>query len=120
MMSETERRDDAPGQGKTLFELMTTTVRRFSDGQLAMACASGIAGVALILLLRPGWWRFTLPLTCLGAFGAWGIAEREQGAHGVRRIIVTLVRTVAVVAAAGAAIATVLMAMTVALGTWIS
>lgn len=107
-------------QGRTLFELLTALLQRVSDGQLVAACATGLAGVAVILLIRPGWWRLALPLIVLGAFGAWGIAERERDARGARRVAAALVRGVAILAAGTAAIATVLSVMSVALGTWIS
>ena len=120
MTLKSEGREEVGTEGRTLFELVTALLQRASDGQLVAACATGLAGVAVILLLRPSWWRLTLPLIVLGAFGAWGIAERERDARGVRRGAATLVRIVAILAAAAAAIATVLAMMSVALGTWIS
>jgi hypothetical protein len=117
---KSERSEADRAEGRTLFELLTALLQRVSDGQLVAACATGLAGVAVIVLLRPSWWRLALPLIVLGAFGAWGIAERERNARGARRVAAALVRVVAILAAGAAAFATVIAVMSVALGTWIS
>ncbi|MDB4911358.1 MAG: hypothetical protein JWO39_2181 [Gemmatimonadetes bacterium] len=69
----------------SLFAVLAVRARRTSDGVLAaLAAIGGVAAVALAAV-RPGWWAFALPLVSAGAFGLWGILERETAERGAVR-----------------------------------
>ena len=69
--------DDRPG----LYAALAALARRTSYGALTGAAAIGILTVLGLTLWWPGWWAFTMPLVALGAFGLWGIVERERVEH---------------------------------------
>jgi hypothetical protein len=109
--------------GGSLTELLVERARQASDLRLVIEAAAGFTAAAAIVVLRP---PLRLPLAALafafGAFGAWGILDRESGGEtaGEPRTPVRLARTV--VAALGV-IAAVLGGVGVffgLLGTWIS
>jgi hypothetical protein len=58
--------------------LLVQRARQASDRRLVLDAALGLIAAASIAVLRPPLW---LPLAalafCLGAFGAWGILDRE-------------------------------------------
>jgi hypothetical protein len=64
--------------GENVFALVAQLARRASDGQLVVAAAIGIIAAVLVGLVRPDLWFLSLPLVCVGSFGAWGIAERTE------------------------------------------
>ena len=69
----------------SLFAMLAARARRASDGLLAaLAGFGGVATVALIAM-RPAWWAFALPVVSAGAFGVWGILERETAERGALR-----------------------------------
>jgi fatty acid desaturase len=69
----------------SLFAVLAVRARRTSDGVLAaLAAIGGVAAVALAAV-RPAWWAFALPLVSAGAFGLWGILERETAERGAVR-----------------------------------
>jgi hypothetical protein len=108
----------------SLAELLTQRARHASDLRLVVDTAVGCVAAALLAVFRPPLW---LPLTALafslGAFGAWGILDRETtdlSPLGGRRRMILAFR--AVIGALGA-IAAVLGAVSLffgLLGTWIS
>lgn len=120
MNLEAHHRPDSASDGETLFQLLASLARRASDGRLATAAAIGVAGIVAIAIFRPGWWRLALPLTCVAAFGAWGIADRSAGASPARARTMRVVRVLAAVLGLSAALATALVTMAAVLGTWIS
>ena len=75
MMKEANR--DVLDQG-SLPEMLAQRARQASDRRLALDAALGLIAAASFAVLRPPLW---IPLTalafCLGAFGAWGILDRE-------------------------------------------
>lgn len=108
----------------SLPELLTERARRSSDLRLALDAGLGFVAAALVAVFRPPLW---LPLTALafalGAFGAWGILDRETRdlapVSGRGRVIIA---TRAIIAVLGV-IAAVLGAVSLffgLLGTWIS
>ena len=62
----------------TLPELLVQRARNASDKRLVVDAAVGLVGAASVAVLRPPLW---IPLAslafCLGAFGVWGILDRE-------------------------------------------
>ena len=62
----------------TLPDLLVQRARNASDKRLVVDAAVGLAGAAAVAILRPPLW---IPLAslafCLGAFGIWGILDRE-------------------------------------------
>jgi hypothetical protein len=69
----------------SLYAMLAGRARRASDAVLA--ALTGIGGVAAVALIamRPAWWAFVLPLVSAGAFGLWGILERETAERGALR-----------------------------------
>ena len=62
----------------TLPDLLVQRARNASDKRLVVDAAVGLIGAASVAVLRPPLW---IPLAslafCLGAFGIWGILDRE-------------------------------------------
>jgi len=71
---------DSPSarEAPTLFAALATLARRAPDGALATAAATGLLGAAGLLFAPAGARLFLLPLIALGAFGFWGMVEREH------------------------------------------
>ena len=71
----------------TLPDLLAQRARNASDKRLVIDAAVGLVGAATVAVLRPPLW---IPLAslafCLGAFGVWGILDREtaDASHGGR------------------------------------
>ena len=59
------------------YAALAAKARATSDGALAAAVAAGALWLALVLVLRPGWWQFAIAPAAVAAFGTWGIADRE-------------------------------------------
>ena len=63
----------------TLPDLLVERARNASDKRLVVDAAVGLVGAATVTVLRPPLW---IPLAslafCLGAFGVWGILDRES------------------------------------------
>jgi len=62
----------------SLPQMLANRARQASDRRLALDAALGLIAAAGLAVLRPPLW---IPLTalafCLGAFGVWGILDRE-------------------------------------------
>jgi hypothetical protein len=110
---------------ESLPEFLTRRARRSSDRRLVIDAAVGVLLAAAMLLWRPPFW---IPLLgaalTIGAFGAWGITDRELtdrvARPGSRTAPLRAARaTTAVVGGAGALTALLSAFMTL-LGTWIS
>lgn len=106
--------DDAPEP--TLAVLLARASTRVSDGQAAVACGTGIAATAAVLLFAPDWWRVALATFTLAAFGTSIVAARShlrpRLAHAVH--VTTLALGVMATFALG------LSLLTRVLGIWIS
>jgi hypothetical protein len=109
----------------SLFAMLAVRARRTSDGVLA--ALAGIGGVAAVALaaIRPAWWAFALPLVSAGAFGLWGILERETAERGAPRSArydraMGAAQWVAVAIGTMCAIVTVFAVLGILLGTIIS
>jgi hypothetical protein len=61
---------------ESLFAVLAAGARRATDGQLVLAVVAGLTGGTAILLWALSWWRWTLPLVGVAAFGGWGIFDR--------------------------------------------
>jgi len=59
------------------YAVLAARARRASDGALAGAAAVGVLAAAAVAAWRPAWWALALPPVAVGAFGLWGILERE-------------------------------------------
>jgi hypothetical protein len=93
------------------YAVLAARARRSSDEALAAAAAVGLMAVAGLWVARPAWWVLALPLVALGAFGAWGMAEREQRerralAEGGPGRALVVVQWLAVAVGTGAALLT--------------
>jgi hypothetical protein len=106
--------------------MVASGARRASDGALAACAGAGLLALALLVAIHPRWGALLLPFVALGAFGAWGIADRELAPRLARvprpRAVAALVAARWIIAAVGtvAAIASAMWLMTVLLGPFIS
>jgi hypothetical protein len=67
---------DSSAEG--LGEFLRHRARRASDRRLAADTAIGVIVAAGALIWRPaGWAQLLLAAVCIGAFGIWGIVDRE-------------------------------------------
>ncbi len=66
------------GAVEGLGEFLKHRARRASDRRLAADTAVGVIVAAGALIWRPaGWAQLVLAAVCIGAFGTWGIVDRE-------------------------------------------
>ena len=108
----------------SLADLLVQRARSSSDKRLVVDAAVGLVGTASVVVLRPPLW---IPLAslafCLGAFGVWGILDREtqdaSGASGRTRLLHAARAFFAALGAAAAAIFGVSLFFAL-LGQWIS
>lgn len=75
-MSDPNPSASAP-ERPTIYAMLADRARRTSDGGLAACTAAGLLALATLIGLQPRWWPPLVPVIALGAFGAWGIADRE-------------------------------------------
>ena len=105
----------------SLTELLVQRARQASDLRLVIEAAAGFSAAVAILVLRP---PLRVPLAALafafGAFGVWGILDRETGDHGPARTSVILARKVVATLGALAAVLGGVGMFFGLLGTWIS
>lgn len=59
------------------YAALAAKARTSSDGALVAAAAAGALWVALLLVVRPAWWQFVVAPAAVGAYGVWGVADRE-------------------------------------------
>jgi hypothetical protein len=117
-----------------LRDLWRLYARRMSDTGLVLCVSLSIlliAAFAVAVLVSAHWalrwWPAVLPPILAGAFGAWGIADRElaerrrdhRGRVLTRRMLTTVEWASCIVAALAAA-AAVIVFLRVTVGTWIS
>ncbi|HYC52383.1 MAG TPA: hypothetical protein VEB19_14825 [Gemmatimonadaceae bacterium] len=70
--------DTVPRPDASLPEFLAARARHTSDGALAACAGVGVfTVVAGAIWALPGWYALIAFGTCLLAFGAWGIADRE-------------------------------------------
>jgi hypothetical protein len=107
----------------SLPELLAHRARNASDQRLVIDAAAGLVVAAIVVALRPPLW---VPLAALafalGAFGTWGILDREatDASPGGRQRLFSAARgAVALLGAAAAAVSAVSLFFAV-LGQWIS
>ena len=118
--------DTVPRPDASLPELLAARARHASDTRLALDAALGaLVAVAAVFWRGPGWYFLASLAGCFLAFGFWGIADRELGerANGGSRLtreLLRIARIIAGVVGAIAAVATMLMALALALGRMIS
>ena len=106
----------------SLPELLVQRARNASDKRLVVDAAVGLIGAASVAVLRPPLW---IPLAslafCLGAFGVWGILDREtaDSPSGGKRLLLGARAITATLGGAAAAIFGVSLFFAL-LGQWIS
>jgi hypothetical protein len=108
-----------------LFELIAQRARRASDGVLVLCAGAGVIGSCALFIALPAWWTYALPVVTLGAFGFWGIAERElsstnRARNGSGYRLLRIAQMIAATVGAGAAIVSGLTVFRLIIGTWIS
>ena len=104
----------------SLPELLANRARLASDRKLVFEASSGLLAAVMTAILRPPLWIPLFALgCCLGAFGLWGILDREVGEvkPSMKRLLVV---ARGLVAAAGgfAAILFGVSLLFAMLGTW--
>jgi hypothetical protein len=121
--SELHRPTDAPNVYAALAEL----ARSAPDGALATAATVGLLAVAGLLFAPWGGRALLLPLVAVGAFGLWGIVERDRGSpaptDSATRIgtpVATAVQWLAVALGTAAAVLAALVLLGELFGTVIS
>ena len=108
----------------SLPDMLAQRARQASDRRLVLDAAGGLIAAASIAVLRPPLW---IPLAalafCLGAFGAWGILDRETadaaGAGNPSRLLTWARGIVGVLGGASAIVFGVSLFFSL-LGPWIS
>lgn len=116
----------APGRDGGIAEFLSARARRASDSRLAVDAGAGLVGLLAALYWRPpGWIALASTAVGLGAFGTWGIADRElrERQSAGQRSFTAMLRLARVVAAAAGAMAVFVFLFAlvgVALGRWIS
>lgn len=100
----------------TLAVLLERAATRVTDAQAALACGTGTAATAGILLFAPGWWRVALATLSLAAFGASVVVARSGVPPRTARLVHATMLTLGVAAAFGLG----LSVLTKILGVWIS
>ena len=108
----------------SLAELLLQRARHASDVRLVIDAALGFVVAVLLAVFRPPFW---LPLTALafalGAFGAWGILDRElmePSSVTPRRAVISMSRAIIGTLGLTAAVLGGLTLFFGLLGTWIS
>jgi len=129
-----ESGDEAPRSDSDLGELWRLYAHRTSDAGLVLCVSVSILSIAIfavVALFRAHWalrwWPIVLPPVFVGAFGAWGIADRElaerrRDANARPKAIQALVglEWASCIAAGLAGAAAIIVFLRVMVGTWIS
>jgi hypothetical protein len=110
---------------ESLPEFLTRRARGSSDRRLAIDAAAGVLLAASMLLWRPPLWIPVLGAALtIGAFGAWGIADRELAERvarpGARTVVLRTTRAATAAVGGVGALTAVLSLFMALLGTWIS
>ena len=128
-----------PDADSELRDLWTHYAHEASDARLVTLASIGLVGVVGFIVLIfvdatrvARWWPLVLPAVFAGAFGVWGIADRELKSareadpsatterHDTAQRGWQLLRRAASVIAAAAGIGAMLAVLRIGLGTWIS
>jgi hypothetical protein len=111
-----------------IFQVLAARARRASDGRLALDASVGVVAAASLPFVRPLLWGLVLPFVVVGAYGLWGIADRELSAETLapdrpvssKRDVLVFLRRLAVVLGTAAAVVGAALFMVMALGDFIS
>ena len=115
----------------TIFQVLAARARRASDGRLALDASVGVVALLSLPFVRPLLWGLVLPFVVVGAYGLWGIADRELTAeHSAppapdaqpsrKRGVLVFLRRLALVVGTGAAVVGAALFMVMVLGDFIS
>ncbi len=77
MVLTSELDPPTPATDRTLFELLAAAARRTPTVRLADFLVIGAHGALGVAVFATPWWLLAMPLTCLAAIDAWGLAERK-------------------------------------------
>lgn len=79
------------------YAALAAKARQSSEGALVADGAIGMLLVVALVAWRPSWWQFVLAPLAVGAFGLWGIADRElaDATTTTRRMALVAARWVA-------------------------
>jgi hypothetical protein len=118
----------SPTPPASLGEMLTSVARHATDARLTTMMISGLAGAAIVALVlgRRGWLG-AAALLAIGAYGGWGIADRElnrlYSRPGASRGLVLsfrLLRALCAIVAGAASVSAAFQLLTPLLGRWIS
>jgi hypothetical protein len=110
----------------SLLAMIASRARRASDGGLAACAGAGIIALAVLAAVRPRWGAWLFPVIALGAYGAWGIADRELisrralAPHSRATAALLVARWIAAALGTVAAVTAAIWIMLLALGTMVS
>ena len=122
MTSPVTSSNGAGAERSSPYAALAAKARATSDGVLAAEVGGAALYLALLLLFRPAWWAFVIAPLAVGAFGLWGIAEREAGASNspARQRLLHATQLVAVVVGTLAVLLTAFRVLGALVGTVIS
>lgn len=114
-----------------IYQVLAARARRASDARLAIDASVGVVALVSLPFVRPLLWGLVLPFVIVGAYGLWGIADRELEedvssptgpgeALSSKRDVLTFVKRLAAVVGTVAAVVGAAMFMVMALGDFIS
>lgn len=75
MIAEPSADKQESGEPGSLYETLSARARASPDGALWGATIAGVAVLAAVIALRPGWWEIAFPFVAAGSLGAWGLTE---------------------------------------------
>jgi hypothetical protein len=115
----------------TIYDVLGDRARRASDARLAIDASVGVVAILSLPFVRPLLWGLVLPFVIVGAYGLWGIADRELADDAAvpaspdapvssKRDVLVFIKRMAVVLGTAAAIVGAAMFMVMALGDFIS
>jgi hypothetical protein len=112
-----------------VYQMLAERARRATDGRLVIDASVGVVALASLPFVRPLLWGVVLPFAVVGAYGLWGIVDRELSPDGAtaveppsprrRRLLITVQRLSIVLGTAAAVIGGAFF-MALVLGTFIS
>ena len=114
-----------------IYEVLGERARRATDARLAIDASVGVVAILSLPFVRPLLWGLVLPFVIVGAYGLWGIADRELTEDAAvpsapdaplssKRDVLVFIKRMAVVLGTGAAVVGAVMFMVMALGDFIS
>jgi hypothetical protein len=121
----------AEPQSPNVYQMLAARARRATDGHLVLDASVGVVALASLPFVRPLLWGLVLPFAIVGAYGVWGIADRELSADddargagappsAAKRRLLIVTRRLSVVLGTAAAVIGGALFMVLVLGQFIS